>query len=496
MLRAAPALVLGALVAGILVGGARGSSDALVLLGCAAFAAIVALTCRRSPSGLVALVVVAALFGAAGMQRALHGLVDSPLRAAVEAREDVTMLVTLVEDPDASRFASSALVRVRAWAQGDRVPSGDAGGRRVVASARGDAAMRFGLLAAGESATVRGWVAPLDGYDRRQQWRHAVATLHVLAVVDVASAHEPLMVAANRVRALVLSGSHALAPTDRALLAGLVLGDTRALPPMVEEQFRAAGLSHLTAVSGGNVAFVLALVAPVLRRLRLGGRLVASVGVLVLFGTMTRWEPSVSRAIVMGLFALVAGYLGRPTAGLRLVLVAATALLLIDPFLLHSVGFLLSCGACVGIALFARPIQRRLRGPHWMREVLAVTAAAQFGVAPVLIPVFGSMPLVALPANLIAVPLAAPLTMWGIASGLLSAGLAPALPAVPRVLAIPTAALLHALLAVADIASRVPIQLDARTFAAVTAAVAMLAAARVASRVSPRWRETTSVREG
>ena len=177
---------------------------------------------------------------------------------------------------------------------------------------------------------------------------------------------------------------------------------------------------------------------------------------LVLFGTMTRWEPSVLRAIAMTSIALLAGYLGRPTAGLRVLALAATALLVADPFLLHSVGFLLSCGASLGIAVLARPITARLRGPQWVREVLGVTAAAQIGVAPVLIPVFGSMPLVSLPANLVAVPLAAPLTMWGLASGVVGGVVHPFAPQVSSLLTVPTAALLHALMTVADLGSRVP----------------------------------------
>ena len=98
-----------------------------------------------------------------------------------------------------------------------------------------------------------------------------------------------------------------------------------------------------------------------------------------------------------------------------------------------------------------------------MRESLGVTAAAQLGVAPVLIPVFGSMPLVALPANLVAVPLAAPLTMWGLAAGVRGRS-APALRArdpAPARRCRPTA-LLHALIAVADVASRVPVAVDGR----------------------------------
>ena len=116
----------------------------------------------------------------------------------------------------------------------------------------------------------------------------------------------------------------------------------------------------------------------------------------------------------------------------------------------------------------------------WVREVLGVTAAAQIGVAPVLIPVFGSMPLVSLPANLVAVPLAAPLTMWGLASGVVGGVVRPFAPQVASLLTVPTAALLHALLAVADLASRVPVAIDGRaawgliSLAALTAAVVHL----------------------
>jgi competence protein ComEC len=248
------------------------------------------------------------------------------------------------------------------------------------------------------------------------------------------------------------------------------------VPEALTEQFRAAGLTHLTAVSGENVAFVLALFAPLLRRLGLRGRVLAALALLIAFGTMTRWEPSVLRAIAMAVLALVAGHLGRPAAGVRVLALAATALLLADPFLLHQVGFLLSCAASLGITLLARPITARLRGPEWMREVLGVTAAAQVGVAPVLIPVFGSMPLVALPANLVAVPLAAPLTMWGLLAGVIGGLARPLSPAIPRLLELPTVGLLHALIAVADLASRVPVAVDGRAAWGLVALGALTAA--------------------
>ncbi len=470
-------VVLGALVGGILAGEAAGpaGAGALVVVG---VTGVVLAVCIRAPVLRIALAALAvAVLGAASMQRALHGLVVSPIAGTIAQHHDAHLVATLVDDPDAGRFDTRALARVVT------LDGRAAGRRRVVVSASGDAAMQLRLLSAGESVVLQGWCSELEGFDLRWRWKHAVGEVHAVEILGVDRARAPLDRLANGLRGLVLAGSTQLQPVDRALLAGFLLGDTRGVPPGLTEQFRAAGLSHLTAVSGENVAFVLALFAPLLRRSGLRGRVVVALALLVCFGTMTRWEPSVLRAIAMASIALLAGALGRPTTGLRVLVLAAIVLLLVDPFLVHQVGFVLSCGASLGIALFSRPITERLRGPVWMREVLGVTAAAQIGVAPVLIPVFGSMPLVTLPANLLAVPLAAPLTMWGLVAGVAGGVARPLSPAIPRLLELPTVALLHALISVADLASRVPFAIDGRAAWGLIALGALLAAAHRARRL-------------
>src|SRR5438874_1168666 len=94
--------------------------------------------------------------------------------------------------------------------------------------------------------------------------------------------------------------------------------DTRAIPSDLVDDFRAAGLSHLLAVSGANVAFALAIAEPVLRRRRLGTRFAGGIVVLAVFGTMTRWEPSVLRAAAMAGLVMLARWLGRCGPGPRL----------------------------------------------------------------------------------------------------------------------------------------------------------------------------------
>jgi competence protein ComEC len=272
----------------------------------------------------------------------------------------------------------------------------------------------------------------------------------------------------------VLRGTLDLPSTERAVVAGFLVGDTRDAPEPVIEQFRASGLSHLLVVSGENVAFVLALAGPVLRRLPRHARFVAALSVLVVFGTMTRWEPSVLRACAMAACSLLAVFLGRPVAGLRALAIAVAVLLVADPFLVHSVGFQLSCGACLGLALTGPWFTARLRGPVWFRESLGATLGAQVGVAPVLIPVFGSVPLVSLPANLLAVPLAGPLTVWGLAAGVAGGVVRPVAPPVARLLQLPTLVLVRAVMTIAATGARTPLAVGATALLALAAAAAAL----------------------
>nr|MDQ3570465.1 ComEC/Rec2 family competence protein [Actinomycetota bacterium] len=286
------------------------------------------------------------------------------------------------------------------------------GGRRVEAWARGSAAGQLRPRLAGQRVGLSGRLSPVP-----ERSRAYLASRHVaarLSVDDVGAWSEggPLPRVANGVRRILLRGAASLPDDRRALFSGLVLGDDRDQDAGTVDDFRATGLSHLLAVSGQNVAFVLALAAPVLRLLGLRGRFLAALAVLVLFGVLTRWEPSVLRAEAMAAVSLLAAMLGRPASTIRVLALAVTGLVLVDPLLVRSVGFLLSCGACAGIATLAGPFSRHLPLP------LAVTLAAQVGVAPLLAPVFGGVPVASVPANLLAAPAAGPVMMWGLGAGL------------------------------------------------------------------------------
>ncbi len=474
----APVLLPVAVLVGIFLGWRAAPGPAGWLLGAAIACGVAAMLTRRS-TGVVLLLAALVVGGAAQTQRARDGLVHSPFASLVAARADVVVRGVLADDPDGDARASRVVVRVDTIDDGTRRLATD---RRVLVAAGGDDAVRLRVLAAGDRVELAGWVGPLDGWNRRLEARHVVARLRITDVRAVAPADRPLWRMADWLRGLVRRGLGPLPGPQRALAAGLLLGDTRDVSSETVVEFRNAGLSHLMAVSGANVAFVLAMVAPLLRVLPLRGRVIAATAVIVVFAAVTRFEPSVLRASVMAGVALAGTFVGRPVHTGRALCLAVGALLLVDPFLVRSVGFQLSCGASAGLVLFAGPITSRLRGPRVMREAAGATMAAQIGVAPIALPVFGSLPLVSVPANVLAVPLAAPLTAYGLPAAIVGGAIAGIFPLVTAALTRPTGVLVTAVAIVADVASRVPLAFDLRRGIGAVALVAVIAAAVIATR--------------
>lgn len=182
----------------------------------------------------------------------------------------------------------------------------------------------------------------------------------------------------------------------------------------------------------------------------------------------------------MAMVTLFAATIGRPASSLRVLALAVTGLLLIDPLLVHSVGFQLSVGACAGIALFSKRITALVPGPRPLAEALGVTVAAQAGVAPVMVPIFGGLPVAALVANLVALPAAGPLMVWGLAAGLPAGMLGGG---VATLLHLPTRAMVAWVAGVARVTGTLPLgQLGLVHVAVLAVAVALVAAAVVRRR--------------
>jgi competence protein ComEC len=381
--------------------GAWWSTPVPLMVLIAAFAA--ALRWRRAPVVTVALFLLASASGA----RAEAGLTPPPAQA-------LESWVTLVDDP---RPTGTGGVRATVRWQG----------RRLEAVAFGPPAARLDDHLAGERLLVQGRIRPHQSDWLR--WRHVVARVSVEKVLDHAAA-PPVFGLANWFRRRLIDGAESLAPDSRSLFTGMVIGDDRQQTPAIADDFRAAGLGHLLVVSGQNVAFVLALASPLTTRLRPGGRLVAVTVILLLFALITRFEPSVLRAVTMAGLGVGSAVLGRPENGRRVLAVAVALLIVVDPFLIHDAAFQLSVAATAGIIWLTPGLTDAIPGPRPVARALATTAGAQVAVTPLIVVLFGTVPLASLPANLLAGPAAGPVMMWGLTAGLAAGVLGSTLAAV------------------------------------------------------------------
>lgn len=212
-----------------------------------------------------------------------------------------------------------------------------------------------------------------------------------------------------------------LPPREAGLLLGIAVGDSSRLDPGVEADFRTTGLTHLLAVSGGNLALFLGSIAFLLRALRAGRRTqLAVLGVaLVSFMAITRFEPSVLRAGLMGGVGLAGVALGARREALDALAVAAIVLLVADPFIVRSVGFQLSALATFGILVLGPRLRAALPGK--LGAAASVTLAAQLVVAPLVALVFHSVSIVALVSNVVVMPAVGPATILALISAPLRA---------------------------------------------------------------------------
>lgn len=327
-----------------------------------------------------------------------------------------------LRDPEGFEGPVTVLAEARpfgvGWRAVVRLPDGD----RVEASGFGLNGFELRRAGGGMTLQVQGRISPVDDTPWARS-RHLVGRLN-LSNVD--GREEPSGVRGHleAIRSVVVAGAEPIGDELEPLYLGLVIGEDRLQAPAQRARFRAAGLSHLLAVSGQNVAFVLAVMRPVSQLFGVRGRLLFTLGLLAIFATATRFEPSVLRATVTAGLAAHTALSGHERDGVRLLSLAVTALVLVDPFLVHSVGFQLSVAASAGILVLGPVLVARMAGPAIVGEPVAVTVAAQLAVLPLQLHYFGPVSAASIPANVLAGWAAGFVMTWGLSIGVI-AGFAP-----------------------------------------------------------------------
>jgi competence protein ComEC len=206
-------------------------------------------------------------------------------------------------------------------------------------------------------------------------------------------------------------------------LKGLVLGERSNISKQMKENFINAGVAHIIAVSGLNVAYVIIIIWGVLLfvPIKQSYKTLITILFLLFYMNLTGNTPSIVRAVIMASVFLTAWVIERKPNVYNIVSAAALVILLIDPRQLFDAGFILSFTAVISIIIIYPKLNEAVKQIGWYRNLdpekltakaikgtMALflgTVAAQMGTLPITAIMFKKVSVISLLANLFAIPL-------------------------------------------------------------------------------------------
>lgn len=204
---------------------------------------------------------------------------------------------------------------------------------------------------------------------------------------------------------------------EASVLAGMLIGYTNDMPEEMEEDFRRAGISHVLAVSGANILFLLMPLLWLLKRLGFNRRWSSAIAfpLMIFYVFLTGMEASIIRAAIMAGVTLTGMILWRRTDVFCSMAVSAIIILVQNTYMLYDMGFILSFCATLSLVVFYKPLFEKMpvKIPKGVRDTLSGTLAAQIGVIPIIAYCFNTFSLVSVFTNLIVVPITGFFTVLG-----------------------------------------------------------------------------------
>lgn len=370
---------------------------------------------RQAVSLLLALIIAGTALGLARMEYdERHSQPAHPLSRYNDHEARVTLTGTVVEDPDRRVDHTKLTLEVERWSDG--VVEKYVDGKVLVKTAR------LPAYAYGDELQLTGALrTPFESEEfsyKNYLARYGVeSVLYYPRITQLSEGNgNPFFATLFRLRAAFEGEIGRIFPEPSAsFMAGLLTGSRRGIPEDVMEDFNATGLTHIIAISGYNIALIIALaVALVGRFIRRQWQFPFVAIFVVLFTLFVGAGPAVVRAAVMGLLAFFALTIGRQYhAGVAIAATGAGMVALTPEILLDDVSFQLSFAAVLGLMYIAplfESITQRIPNILAIRESLVLTISSNIATAPLILYHFERLPLIAPVANLLVAP-AIPLAM-------------------------------------------------------------------------------------
>ena len=192
---------------------------------------------------------------------------------------------------------------------------------------------------------------------------------------------------------------------EQQIVKGFILGDTTALDEELKEKFQIANISHVLAVSGMHIVYIVIGIEIVFKKW-LGKRHVKYVVIigLVFYMALTGYTSSIVRAGIMGMMNIVAFLVYRKNDIWTSIAISLGIILIQNPYVITGVGLQLSYLGTIGIILFNKSIKQYFDNIKWiknnisikrskrisqivenLKDMIAVTLSAQLMILPVML---------------------------------------------------------------------------------------------------------------
>ena len=201
---------------------------------------------------------------------------------------------------------------------------------------------------------------------------------------------------------------------EMGLIIGMMIGETKDISEDVLENFKTTGITHLIAVSGSNVVYVVVLVQFLFKKF-FGKRATYFISIffLILFMLISGASASVCRATLMIILSICADIFFLKSDTFSNILTSAFVLILLNPLVIYDVGFILSFGGTLGIVLLSKDFTRLFKRLGKLNETLSVTCSAQLILAPIMMYYFNTFSILSIVTNIIVVPISGSITILG-----------------------------------------------------------------------------------
>lgn len=241
------------------------------------------------------------------------------------------------------------------------------------------------------------------------------------------------------------------------LLLAILLGDKDKLSEDIQESFKTSNLSHMLAVSGAHVSYIILELTYVLQNSIIGkknGKIVCIIFLLA-FMAITNFTPSVTRACIMAILTLFSSIIYRKSDVYTNISVAALITLIFNPYSLLDLGFQLSYGGTIGIIIFIKRIQEKKSNSkviNYIKQMALVSIYANIIIIPIMMYHFNTVSFTFIISNIMASPILGIIVITGFLFIIASITVKP----LTRLIAIFIKPILSILIKISQICSKLP----------------------------------------